>query len=115
MGNYTANTISVFLVQKETETRNMIKYKTNKQIKKKNKATANRSVRWLSKERALDAKLDEHGRWGGQTVISSPLTSKHDTCTHSYTYMHGCTKQTNEIFKTSNCQVEEPSIALLPV
>lgn len=86
-------------------------------------------------ERALDAKLVEHGRRGEQyniiilyyivynyklfiiinNIISSPLTSKHThihTC--SYTYMHGHTKQINEIFKTSNRQVEEPSIVLLP-
>lgn len=91
MGNYTPNTISVFLVQKETETRNMIEYKMNKQIKKI-------YCKWASEmaqqERALDAKLVEHGRRGEQTVVSSPLTSKHDICAH----IHTCTGH-----KTNKC------------
>lgn len=94
MGNYTPNTISVFLVQKETETRNMIKYKTNKQIKKKN------TGKWASvmaqRERALDAKLVEHGRRRERTVKSCPLTSKRDTCT--LIYIHAWTHKTNKCY-----------------
>lgn len=85
--DYTLNTISVFLIQKETETRNTIKHKTNKQIskRKKQKNYCKRASEMAQQERALEAKLVEHGRRGEQTVVSSPLTSKHDTCTHIYT------------------------------